>query len=85
MTKTKWKPAESDIQWTTSCINLLKEGGSWGVPMSNSVFMFWKQDMEYRLVLGERDDKTNSRIITVLEDHLGYTERRLEVYPPKKK
>jgi hypothetical protein len=34
-----WSPSETDVQWLTNLMNLIKEGGTWGIPATNQVFI----------------------------------------------
>ena len=34
-----WNPRPSDIEWTRNVIAMLKEGGSWVIPMTGQTFV----------------------------------------------
>jgi hypothetical protein len=37
--KMTWNPRPSDIEWTRNVIAMLKEGGSWVIPMTGQTFV----------------------------------------------
>lgn len=69
--KEVWTPSYSDIEWTKNLISTIKEGGSWVVPASKSIWTFSHENKTAKLV-GDPDDETNQRIQTVLVEYLGY-------------
>jgi len=69
-----YKPSPSDITWLRNLIELLKEGGVWGIPRSGGVFTFYKESKEYTY-LGNREHQADTRTITILAE-LGWKERK---------
>ena len=70
---TDWEPKESDIAFVKRQIRLLRDGGTWGVPCSMSLFTFYHSKKEYVLI-GDEDDETNQRTVKIL-GMIGWKER----------
>ena len=70
---TDWTPTEADLVWQANMLRVLKDGATWAVPMSESVFVISKTDKTFKLQLGDPTDETNRRIAVVF-NQLGYTE-----------
>ena len=71
---TDWTPKQSDIDWVRELLRMLKDGATWVVPCSTSIYTFYHSRKEYVLV-GDRDDETNQRTNKIL-DMFGWKERK---------
>ena len=71
----KWKPSQSDIDWTRNHINKINEGGKWVIPAANdSVITIRHSTKSYDAVITETEPggvETMLRTLTVLKE-LGY-------------
>jgi hypothetical protein len=61
----EWTPKSSDIEWMTSLLHDLKDGGVWIVPGEGSSFTFYHRRKEY-LLAGPCDD-TVRKVLTILK------------------
>jgi hypothetical protein len=75
MIKAEWIPRPSDITWTENLILSLKDGGSWAVPMNESIYQIFKTKKTYKLLLGNPNEETNQKIEKVFH-LLGYKEEK---------
>ena len=71
MIDTKWKPRASDITWTQNMINMIKDGGTWAIPMNGSVWSVDKTNKVLTCKTGENDDMFFK--VTKCCDAFGYT------------
>ena len=69
-----WMPADSDVEWVKELVRMIKDGGTWAVPCSLSMFTFYHSKKEYVLV-GDKNDPTNHKTFRIL-NMLGWKERR---------
>lgn len=69
---TDWEPSASDVQWITNIVDILREGGTWGVPGTGSVFTFYHSKKKFKF-MGDRCHETTQRTFKVLTG-LGWSE-----------
>ncbi len=71
----KWKPGQSEIDWTRNHINKISEGGKWVIPAANdSVITFHHSTKSYDAVIMATNPRGISIMmmtLTVLKE-LGY-------------
>jgi len=70
---------DSDIEWLSGVLDMLKDGATWICPVSTSVFTFDKVNKLYELD-GDRSHPTNDITICILEDQLGYKDKNAVAY-----
>ncbi len=58
-----WEPAESDIQWCSSLLDCVKDGGIWGAPCCQCIYRIDKQAKRLVLVSGSDLEETHRRIV----------------------
>ena len=61
---------EDAKRWTTEFISLIKDGGFWAVPRSDSIYQVWHSSREFRRV--SNGENCIDRVLKAL----GYTPRR---------
>lgn len=66
-----WKPRPSDVEWTANMIRMLNDGGSWVIPMNQSVWKIDKKRKVFVCIHGANDDMFHK--ITVCCRQLEYT------------
>jgi hypothetical protein len=74
MNSPKYVPSASDTAWLCGLIELLKEGGTWGIPCSGGTFRFYKESKEYSYS-GNREHEADSKTMVILTK-LGWKERK---------
>lgn len=42
-----WEPGQRDIEWITSLIRIIKDGGVWGIPAAQSTFTLFKNSKKF--------------------------------------
>jgi len=47
-----YKPTATDIAWAQNLVRIMKEGGTWGCPMSLQIYVFKKELKELWLTTG---------------------------------
>jgi hypothetical protein len=70
---TDWEPTPRDIAWQENMVRILKNGATWAVPGSLSIFEINKKGKEFKLIVGNPDEETNRRIAKVFK-LLGFSE-----------
>lgn len=53
---TGWKPRPSDVAWTANLVRKVKDGGIWGIPMSNSAYRVNHTKRQLELIEGDALD-----------------------------
>ena len=73
------EPRQSDIVWVEELLRVIRDGGTWAVPCSLSIYTFYHSEKEYVFV-GDRDEETNQMTVEILK-RLGWKERGNETNP----
>jgi hypothetical protein len=57
-----WEPTKSDLAWTRNLWNVIRVGGVYGMPITQSTFRK-DSDKQITMVMGDPDDEGNQRFI----------------------
>jgi hypothetical protein len=63
---TDWVPTPDDVTWMQGVLQMLKEGGTWGIPESESCFTFYHSRKKYDFK-GDQKHETNQRSFKLLK------------------